>query len=87
MAGVGWFTVSEDIRSEVPARVAWRPYMAKNQAPQEKKEKGQAGCPGCPWGDTKDLLGDRGLAETVAEFLHAATHIVNRLLCACVEGV
>ena len=41
------------------------------------KTKGQAGCPGCPLWETKFLFGDGGLAETVAEFLHAATHVVN----------
>ena len=51
-------------------------------------QKGQAGCPGCPLdAPNKKLFGNGRFAETVAEFLHAAAHVINRLLRACVERV
>jgi hypothetical protein len=56
---------------------------------QVTNKKGRPVARAALWGSPiRELLGDDGgLAEAVAEFLDAAAHVVDRLLCAGVEGV
>jgi hypothetical protein len=63
--------------------------VAPGQCQTKPNKKGRPVARAALWGTPmRELLGDGGgLAETVAEFLHAATHVVHRLLRAGVEGV